>query len=152
LLIQKQPNSWSCLPTAFAIAAHLPIQSFIHKIGHDGSDIVWPDLGEPMQRRSFHVQECVLALMRFGRVSTQIFTTSAQTPKSEVKPFITDYNALVAQMMLRFPGVIIGSVKGKNHAAACANGLIYDPNGLIYPINEDWQVWTFCPIFKCRFD
>ncbi len=38
----------------------------ISLIGHDGSDIIHPDLEEPFKRRSFHYQELVDATIELG--------------------------------------------------------------------------------------
>ncbi len=57
--LQIQPNNWSCLPTALAIILDEPLSSVIRAIGHDGSEIVWPNLSEPDNRRGFHVQEII---------------------------------------------------------------------------------------------
>jgi hypothetical protein len=55
----RQPNRWSCLPTAFAIALDVSYDSIIKAIGHDGSKKIWPGLPEPRCRRSFHIREMI---------------------------------------------------------------------------------------------
>lgn len=57
--LQKQPNDWSCLLTAFSMALHIPIERLIDMIGHDGSERIWPDFPEPQCYRSFHPQELI---------------------------------------------------------------------------------------------
>lgn len=55
----KQPNRWSCLPTAFAMALDVPLEDIIAYVGHDGGELKWPALPEPFCRRCFHIQELV---------------------------------------------------------------------------------------------
>src|SRR5260221_108718 len=57
--LQKQPNRWSCLPTAFAMVLDISVKEVITEIGHDGSEIVYPNLEEPKCRRAFHIQELI---------------------------------------------------------------------------------------------
>jgi hypothetical protein len=70
--IQKQPNRWSCLPTAFAIALDVDVNLFIKHIGHDGSEFIWPEMPEPMRRRAFHIQECLDIAMKLGFAPVQV--------------------------------------------------------------------------------
>ncbi len=63
----KQPNRWSCLPTAMAMITDQSVDMIINQIGHDGSEILWPDLPEPRCRRSFHIQEMVDIALASGR-------------------------------------------------------------------------------------
>ena len=43
MILQRSPNAWSCMPTAFAMAVNAPVEDLILSIGHDGSEKTWPD-------------------------------------------------------------------------------------------------------------
>ena len=64
--IQKQPNRWSCLPTSFAMILDVDVNELIRKIGHDGSEILWPNLEEPYCRRAFHIEEIAMVCYGLG--------------------------------------------------------------------------------------
>src|SRR4051812_46325565 len=68
---QKTPNKWSCVPTAFAICLDIPVEKIIEEIGHDGSNIIFPHLTEPLCRRGFHLQELFKVCHNHGYAVTQ---------------------------------------------------------------------------------
>ena len=72
---QIQPNRWSCLPTSFANMLRVDIKDIFEHIQHDGSQILWPDLPEPWNRRSFHLQEMVNFCM------SENYSVTTVTPK-----------------------------------------------------------------------
>ncbi len=57
--ICKNPNSWSCLPAAFATVLQVPIEAVLAVVGHNGSEITHAGLPTPMNRRGFHPQEMI---------------------------------------------------------------------------------------------
>lgn len=129
----KQPNRWSCLPTAFAIAMDIPIQRMFDLIGHDGSEIVWPELPEPLRRRAFHITECIATAYRLGYSVTEF----------EIKPLLApdDNHVLPIQIAFNFReylctrrGVAYGYPRGKmlRHAIAFGWNTAFDPNGTTY--------------------
>ena len=59
MLLQKQPSHWSCLPTAVAMLMDVRVEEIFKYLGHDGSELWWPKLGEKFGRRAFHAQELV---------------------------------------------------------------------------------------------
>jgi len=71
----KQPNSWSCLLTAFAMATESTPEDLIAMIGHDGSEIIWPDLPEGYQHRAFHPEELFECALDLG---FKVFTVEAR--------------------------------------------------------------------------
>lgn len=74
LMIQQQrkPNSWSCSITALAMALHLSVEEVVKEAGHDGSEVIFPHLDEPMCRRGFHPQELVRIAWHHGFAMTPI--------------------------------------------------------------------------------
>lgn len=132
MLIQKQPNNWSCLPAAFAIAIDMDVLDFIRHIGHDGSEIVWPMLKEPACRRGYHIQECLSVLYRAGFTATPFEAIPQHIPAFTVPAIPILFGGSEEAAMQRFTKIIQqtkGVITGTSlvgHAVAYDNGLIYD--------------------------
>ena len=77
--LQQRPEPWMCMPLAFAMALDMPVADLLAAIGHDGSEIVFPSLPEPLCRRCFHIQELIqVALSRgLGRHAGRIVPHAA---------------------------------------------------------------------------
>lgn len=83
----KSPNSWSCLPTAFAIALEVPLDAVLAILGHDGSEERFPSLDGPRSRRGFHLQELVRMCLDDGIAATLIEMLPAITPFDKPVPY-----------------------------------------------------------------
>jgi hypothetical protein len=129
--MQRSPNHWSCLPCAFTMVTGKPLEELIAKIGHDGSEIIWPELPEPQRRRSFHLQELVDVAFPTTVIEAEPISQSAED--KQFTPF-KDHFSRLQNYMKTYDGVIIGMFGRNPHAAAWdhVNQLIYDPNGQIY--------------------
>lgn len=142
MLIVEQPNIWSCVPAAFATATNIPFETLLEKIGHDGSEIIFPDLEEPLRRRAFHIQELVRALFDLGWiVSTYEFEFQAFIDEQHIHNIIysdKENEAFIKKLFHDSFGVIGAIVKstGKYHAVAWDGKQCYDPIGFIYPLSK----------------
>ena len=67
--MKKQPNKWTCYPTAASILTDIPIQRIIETIGHDGSGVCEDG---PFGKRAFHTHEMAIALFKLGWAMTAI--------------------------------------------------------------------------------
>jgi len=83
----KTPNSWSCLPTAFAIALEVPLEAVLAIVGHDGSEERFKSLPDPQRRRGFHHQELVKMCVEDGMSVTPIELIPAIAPYGEPIPY-----------------------------------------------------------------
>jgi hypothetical protein len=132
-LLNKSPNRWSCLPTAFATGISMLVDELIKEVGHDGSEIV-NDMDEPYCRRGFHPQEIIPICLKKGYSVTEIekFPEICQgnnliyvIPINNIKILMEDYK-----------GVICGTWYNKNeHAAYYNKGIVYDGINS-YPLNN----------------
>lgn len=128
------PNRWSCLPTAFAMICKVPVKIFISKLGHDGSEILWPDLGEPRRRKSFHLQECLkVSAEVYYRFFCQFDMNPVATADGK-RTYTLDHTDFVNQMMEEYDGILLGSGQSNLHAVAWMGDLVYDSNGEIYKL------------------
>lgn len=131
-----QPNRWSCLPTAFAIILHRYPCEIIEFLGHDGSEIIWPDLEEPYCRRAFHIQEMYWYALTQGYVFTPIEPRPCILPTGAKEmfevPLLLDFESLLHSTV----GVLVGEHEGHRHAVAWDGEKVLDPMGYTYPIKD----------------
>jgi hypothetical protein len=141
---QQQPNRWSCMATAFAIALGIPVEKLVEIIGHDGSEIISP-AEEPHGRRGFSAQECIDVALSMGFACTQIELLPALDFPGGFRKLITFPHAAtsVGGNWTRFTkhvsssrGVIAGNGKRHGHAVAYENRLIYDPAGTSFHFTQ----------------
>jgi hypothetical protein len=142
--LQCQPNIWSCLPSAFAMVLDRKVQAIVDQIGHDGSEIIFPNLKDPQARRSFHIQEVLIACLKLGfrfmAVHRQLVITPDRLQKfSWLEPAYDEF-------LSTHIGVLTGvSSSGKRHSVAWDGHEIYDPSGIKYNI-QAFHAETFWPL------
>ncbi len=134
--MQIKPNRWSCAVTAFAIALDMPVAKLIEDIGHDGGQIIWPDLNDPMRRRGFHSQELVEAVHTRGYHCTPIeISPTIGCPMGEGHYVIygPDEMWIRFEPYLRSSNCVIECIGNHcHHAVHGAFGRISDPDGYQY--------------------
>ena len=129
---QRKPNRWSCSITTLAMALHLPVERIVEEAEHDGSEIIFPHLAEPMNRRGFHSQELVRIAWQYGFSMTpiELFPRTQSTDGQHVylvgdkidrhARFITSVNASC--------GILEGKGHRCQHAVYNQYGQIFDPD------------------------
>lgn len=138
--LQKQPNSWSCFPTALAICINKPISEVIKEIGHDGSEQWWPELPEPYCRRSFHSQEIIDVAEVFGYDIVQYESQPLSYPgynATLLSPYKDPENRFL-EIIIQNNGILVGHPlvgSSKDHAVAWNGSMCYDPNGHRYALH-----------------
>lgn len=134
MIIVEQPNLWSCLPAAFATATGIPFDTLIENIGHDGSDVVFPDLPEPLCRRGFHCQELSRVLLRFGFCVASFESCPIGYLDEEHSYDVTED---LLPIMVDSIGVLCGRVRstGKLHSVAWDGKKCYDPSGFCHDLS-----------------
>lgn len=131
--LQISPNSWSCLPTSFAMACNVSLKEMLDLIGHDGSEIIWPEMKEPFKRRAFHIQECILATLSLGLSCTQIDFRPQSTPNG-VLVYEMDHSDFANHFMSKHCGVLTGKGRKTFHAVGWDTKKVYDPAGREYSL------------------
>lgn len=133
-----QPTKWSCTLAAFAMVSKTPIDVLEEWIGHDGSELIFPELGD-RGRRAFTAQECMMALFKHRRLAfltiemdldcilspDHIF--AIHCPIETLQEYLTDNDA-----------VLSGQLHGKQHSLAwCSESkILLDPSGFRYPLDK----------------
>jgi len=139
ITLQRQPNGWSCLPTSFAMTLDVPVDKIISYMGHDGSEIYFPNRPDPFGRRAFHPQEIMpyallmhnTAILQFDQ--TMLFLNKYRDIKEE------DFSPTMAGLMCaKCRKVLTGSLDSGSrfHAVALdVDNIVYDPNGTKYTLD-----------------
>jgi hypothetical protein len=126
-----KPPSWSCLVQAWAKVVRWPYWAVVRAIGHDGSEIVWPDQPEPFNRRAFHPQELIYLGDRLGFVCTT-FEPQPLLESGQPPVVITSLHGAFKEIVDNSEGVFTGTRQdGLRHAIAWINGEVQD-------CNESW--------------
>lgn len=146
-----QPNRWSCLPTALAMLANVSLNDIFEKITHDGSEIIFPDLDEPIKRRSFSIEEIHYITPFYGFVLVPYSPGILYIPTKKHSKEIL-FPAFEDKLNER-DGLIFGTPVGRSlgHVVTWSahEGLVYDPNGTKYPIAGNFVIETFYGAFQC---
>lgn len=139
------PPPWSCLVQAWSQVIRWPYWSLITAIGHDGSQIIWPEEPEPYCRRAFHPQELIYLGPRFGFVTTTYEPQPALI--SGEKPYIiTALHQAFEKIIKSNDGVVTGYRRdGARHAVAWIKGEVIDCNRGHERVEslEDFDIQTF---------
>lgn len=121
------------------MALDIAVWHFHELVGHDGSEIIFPNLPEPQCRRGFHVSEACLAAIRQGYAATpvELMPVIASSPGIEPLTHRVFYGTDESDNWSRFTellhygqGVIECRTRSGNyHAVGYESGVIYDPDG-----------------------
>lgn len=154
MILQRSPNRWSCLASSFAMALDVPIDSLIKMVGHDGSEIVWPELPEPTRRRGHHVQEMIYAAYCLGFSVTPFEAFPTSLGRAGTNSFTVPMILQAEERMPRIMKGAVGVVTGENprrrpHAVAWDGHTLFDPGGLDYGIS-DFHMETFWLVLKIK--
>lgn len=155
MTLQLKPHRWMCLATSFAMALGIPVSRFCEIAGHDGSDIVFPDLPDPLCRRGFHIMEAIFVARRlaFAVTPVQLFPMISATPMAGVKPamdVIVPYNQPTTgdsaennwryfqDLISMSTGVIECTTRqNRQHAVAFQFDHIFDPDGRTFDYSRE---------------
>lgn len=141
-----KPPAWSCLLQAWCQVIQWPYWAVVKAIGHDGSEIWWPEFKEPYCRRGFHPQEIIHLGDRFGFVATT-FEPVPMSRSLDGKPrAIEGMTDSFMKILALNNGVLVGERDdGHSHALAWVNGEIIDCNIGNTRVErlEDFQIQTF---------
>jgi len=142
--LQTKPNPWSCVGSAFAMVLDISVAEFFGHVGHDGSEIAFPMLPDPMARRGLHIQECIAACVKLGYAATpvELFPVIQATTPGENNIIVLFGDDELANWR-RFEhtiqtsaGVLEGVGRRCLHAVAYDHGMIFDPDGDYYPYSR----------------
>ena len=148
----KGENNLDCILAAAAMVMDIDLVELKKLIGHDGSEIIFPNSPEPYCCRGFHIQEIIDQAFLNGWSVMYIQREFGLEPFiGEDPPFIINVpDKRMATYLKKFPGIIAGANNNKNHAVAWNGKMIYDPSGRIYSLREFnyniQEFWAFSSI------
>lgn len=134
-------NFWNCTLAAAAMVTGKSLEELIELIGHDGSEIIHPELNPPGNRKGFHMQEIIDACLELGWAIVPIEAIPAQTATGvdcytlESKRF-KNHEDRFLHHLLGSKGILLGATKGYWHAVAWNGKKIFDPRGKKYTLSE----------------
>jgi hypothetical protein len=70
--LQRTDSGWSCLAASFATVLGLTLREMYDRVGHDGSEVIFPEEPDPERRRAFHPQEMIDVAESLGVAVTAI--------------------------------------------------------------------------------
>jgi len=130
--MQIQPDRASCLVFAAAMAIDIKADELLSGIGHDGTEIIWPDCPIPFCFRGFHILEITRELWKRGWSVTQ-FDNEWWMGNDTDHVIRADrhFNLLRWVEGCKHNAILLNS----HHAVAwdSKSHRIFDPNGEIYP-------------------
>ena len=140
-------TSDNCLVVSMAMLLDTEPEELILEIGHDGTEVWYPDRVDSSRQRSFHIQEMTDCALRRGYALAPVEMIPRSQPvnpkPSEVRMvhelefciqrFIAAVKGRAGLMICQIPGHIVG------HACAWDGGKVYDPNGVVAEI-EDYEI------------
>ena len=143
----KNPNEWSCMLASFSMLLNESMETLVEEIGHDGSEIWWPDHVGCNKYRSFHIQEFLDVCFKRGKI---IFTVDAvmnlgSSHQIPTKSIPGDNEKRIKSYLRNFKGVIYGMTPRSRtfHMCAWDKKKVYDPRGEIVGIDEiDLYIFT----------
>ena len=145
----------ACLLFSLAMVLDADPQELIDEIGHDGRDIMFPEVIGTIRQRSFHIQEIIDCCWKRGRAVTPIDIAPCTAPDGhpELAREIWDREVARERIKKYLTGnvaLLIGrtSHKGLGHACAWDGEKVYDPRGMICEIGETFinQAWIVSEI------
>jgi hypothetical protein len=137
MLLQTQPNNWSCLPTAFAMVLDVPVALFIEQLGHDGSQQHWE-----RYRLAWHIQEIAkVCYDYYGVCVTQLEAVTLAAPTPGYDPHEQTYD--LSEYYGADAGVAgVTNTRGIGHALAFSKSHFYNPSSGRECSLKDYQVHT----------
>lgn len=134
------------------MALDLPVAELIRSIGHDGSEILWDNLPEPMCRRGFHSQELIAECLERRHGCTPIEVAPAIGPTQGDGVYQVYGPDVRKERLLSYitcPNTVI-ECEGKRyrHTIHGRQGHIFDPAGREYECTdldlfnlEPYRIW-----------
>lgn len=151
--LQVKRERWQCAVTAFAMALSIPVADLIDRLGHDGGEIVFPDLPEPANRRGHNIYELIHVAIELGFAVTPVPLRAAITPANDPQRQVvvgTDEKNLsrFSHQLYDSQGVIECYGPRLYHLLAYDRGRIFDPDGCEFLYSREGcerrHLYTYC--------
>lgn len=145
---QQQPNVSACLPTALAIVLGIDVQEIFQELGHDGMQVIFPNLVGPRKYRSFHIQDIVDCCLNRGYAVTRIEARSGRQEGDQFWEMDGDREKRFNDYLNGSVGILEGKVFGSRGHAVAWDGIekvLHDPDAVIVDF-RNFQIRSFLKI------
>jgi hypothetical protein len=142
----------NCLVYSLAMVLSMKPEVIFQYLGHDGQEIIWPDIEEPFNRRGIHIQELIDFLLTYGYTLIQIDAMPTLTPKDGHSAIYSIMDVFKAEIrLMKYLQNYFGILITQNHAVAWDRHTqkVYDPNGWINNIDE-YEIKKFLAFVKIQ--
>lgn len=131
----KQKNRYTCLVTSLAMLLDEDVEKLINLIGHDGSEIWFPDQSEPLNRRGHSTIEAVEVALTLGKALIEIPVNPGVYNEGNMSEYKTIYAGDEIEPRLKYylknyNAIIVGkTTRFSMHAAAWNKNIqkVHDP-------------------------
>jgi len=133
--LQKAPISHTCLATSFAMVLDVDAKDILDSC-LDPHILLWPQLEEPQCFRGSHIQEMIDYAWGMGYSVTEIqaIPMFGALGCTETYPMVGDDYEM--RRIRTYIYHYVGVITTPTHAVAWDGEMIYDPKGMMYPIEE----------------
>lgn len=132
--LYKQPNGWSCFPTALAMCVGIKPDKILEMIGHDGSEKLWAGLKSPECRRAFHPGELNLVAYKLGFSITVFETRRVMAGPNGLTYTLPRFN--LKDLLSKESGILTSTNPAHAVAWDHIEKHIHDPNYTIYGLDK----------------
>lgn len=134
-----------CLACSAAMILDTTQENILAEIGHDGSEVWWPNLVGPCRTRGIHIREIINCVLSRGQgiVPLDMYPSTAPNSTTEPHPLWHSQEAVgrFHNQIKGYRAILVGvNSRGAGHACAWDGSKVYDPARGIYAIQE----------FNCR--
>lgn len=107
-----QPNSWSCLPTAYAMCMDMPLAAIMDMLPHDGSALLRPDSEDSSakNRIGFLTDELDVIALRCGWAPVTLAVDPRLSLDHDARP---GFPTLSQLMLLSWPRNVVLTVESE---------------------------------------
>jgi hypothetical protein len=130
------------------MATESTLEHYIEKLGHDGSELWWPDIPDPYGRRCFDVQECANVAFKLGYFVHEIRNSYAYGPPDREPRKIEVNPKFLENMMFEGQGILLVTPKyndQNSHCVAWDRKEVFDPLGFM-TCKEYYNIESFLMI------
>lgn len=115
------------------------LEKVISLVGHDGSQVLWDKLPEPLKRRAFTFEEMQYVALNCGSHLATYRHRMLHVPVAGVYPQRM-YTFPIQEVLAKFDGILTGHYHDSKNAHAVAwdakGKVIYDPSGPLRSIDS----------------
>lgn len=132
----RQDSMVGCLICSAAMVLDCTVKEVEEYLGHDGTTMIVPELGDPDGLAAFHIQEIVDFALDRGWAVTSIEARPMTLYRNGQAIEVATAEDRFYDHLATSRGILAIEGKRGGHAVALVGGMVYDPKGKVYPLDE----------------